>query len=67
MSAMVRRAGQAILPDGTEVVWSVADGRRGRRWRATTTRDGALPPSLLLEVGSTAARAGWSWPPRPAC
>lgn len=51
MSAMVRRAGRSMLADGTRVVWSVADGRRGRRWRAITTRDGALISALLLEVG----------------
>ncbi|MDO8485990.1 MAG: hypothetical protein Q7S35_13695 [Candidatus Limnocylindrales bacterium] len=48
---MVRRAGRARLADGTQLVWSVADGRRGRRWRAMTTRDGALTGALLLEVG----------------
>ena len=51
MSAMVRRAGRATLANGTQLVWSVADGRRGRRWRATTTRDGAMTVALLLEVG----------------
>jgi len=50
MSGVVRRAGRAILRDGTELVWSVADGRRGRRWRAMTIRDGHLAESLLLEV-----------------
>lgn len=49
---MVRRGGSATLPDGGEVAWSVADGRRGRRWRAATTRDGVLTTSLLLEVGA---------------
>lgn len=51
MSAMVRLAGQASLPDGTQLAWTVADGRRGRRWRASTTRDGALSAALLLEIG----------------
>jgi hypothetical protein len=51
MIAIVRRAGRVILADGRHVVWSVADGRRGRRWRATTTRDGALETAMLLEVG----------------
>jgi hypothetical protein len=46
----VRRAGVALLADGAEVVWSVADGRRGRRWRAVTNRDGTVVASLLLEV-----------------
>lgn len=52
MSAMIRRAGRAILPDGSQVVWSVADGRRGRRWRAITSRDGRPIGSVLLEVGA---------------
>lgn len=51
MSAMVRLAGRLDLGDGTRLVWSVADGRRGRRWRATTTHDGSLTGGLLLEVG----------------
>lgn len=50
MSAMVRRAGRATLADGMQLVWSVADGRRGRRWRAVTTREGAQVAALLLEV-----------------
>jgi hypothetical protein len=50
MSDAVRRAGKATLADGIEVVWSVADGRRGRRWRALTRRGGSVSTSLLLEV-----------------
>lgn len=46
----VRRAGVASLTDGGEVVWSVADGRRGRRWRAVTRRGGGAVSTLLLEV-----------------
>ena len=46
----VRRAGRATLHDGAQLVWTVADGRRGRRWRAMTTLDGALTHALLLEV-----------------
>lgn len=49
---MGRRGGRAILPDGGEITWSVADGRRGRRWRTATTRGGVLEASLLLEVGA---------------
>jgi hypothetical protein len=52
MSSPVRRAGTAALADGGEVVWSVADGRRGRRWRALTRRAGMISSSLLLEVGT---------------
>ncbi len=51
MSAMVRRGGRATLSDEVELMWSVADGRRGRRWRAATIRAGVLASSMLLEVG----------------
>jgi hypothetical protein len=47
---LVRRAGSGRSGDGTEVVWSVAEGRRGRRWREVRSRDGAVVSSLLLET-----------------
>ena len=50
MSVGIRAGGRAILPDGLTVVWSVADGRRGRRWRESAGRDGTLSRSVLLEV-----------------
>jgi hypothetical protein len=50
MSPMVRRAGRATLEDGTDIVWSVADGRLGRRWRAMTSRSGSVVEALLLEI-----------------
>jgi hypothetical protein len=50
MTARVRRAGRAILPDGRRIVWSAADGRRGRRWRASIAAPGGLASVLLLEV-----------------
>lgn len=50
MTDVVRRAGTGRLADGASLVWSVADGRRGRRWRAEATIDGALTHALLLEV-----------------
>jgi hypothetical protein len=46
----LRRAGRGRQPDGSLVTWSVADGRRGRRWREVVTRDGAVVLSLLLET-----------------
>jgi hypothetical protein len=52
MSPPVRVAGVATLDDRTEITWSVADGRRGRRWRATTRRRGSLTSALLLEVAT---------------
>ena len=50
MSAAIRRAGRVRLDDGTLLIWSVAGGRRGRRWRAMTSRDGRLLEARLLEV-----------------
>jgi hypothetical protein len=50
MSEVVRRAGRVGQADGSVLLWSVADGRRGRRWRAGLVRDGRLVSSMLLEV-----------------
>ena len=47
------RAGAGTLADGAHLVWSVADGRRGRRWRAVATLDGVITHALLLEVDVT--------------
>src|SRR6266496_1610198 len=51
-SAWVRTAGRLRLPDDAEVLWSMAEGAQGRRWRATSTLDGAVTHALLLEVGT---------------
>lgn len=50
MTAFLRRAGTGRLADGAMLTWSVADGRRGRRWRAVATTDGGITHALLLEV-----------------
>ena len=50
MTAYLRRAGAGLLPDGSQLVWSVADGRRGRRWRAVASSNGTITHALLLEV-----------------
>jgi hypothetical protein len=51
MSGLVRRAGRAALEDGSTVVWTVSEGRRGRRWREVRTDgEGAVLSSLLLET-----------------
>ena len=50
MSAPIRLGGRVRLDDGTLMVWSVASGRRGRRWQAVTSRDGRLLESRVLEV-----------------
>lgn len=47
---MTRRAGTYIAADGARVVWTVADGRRGRRWREVRSRDGVTERALLLET-----------------
>ncbi len=51
MSANIRLAGRGSQADGTRLAWSVADGRRGRRWRTVAMRDGELRHALLLEIG----------------
>lgn len=47
---MARRAGTYVAADGSRVVWTVADGRRGRRWREVRSRDGVTDRALLLET-----------------
>jgi hypothetical protein len=46
----VRRAGSGLLPGGRRVTWTVADGTRGRRWRATTTSGDRLLSVVLIET-----------------
>jgi hypothetical protein len=46
----LRRAGRGTATDGSIVTWSVAEGRRGSRWREARVRDGAVVSSLLLEL-----------------
>jgi hypothetical protein len=47
----VRRAGRARLSDGRLLVWSVAEGHRGRRWRATIRgADSGIESVLVLEL-----------------
>lgn len=51
MSALVRRAGRGEDASGALVVWSVAEGRRGRRWREVRSAQGrGVLGSLLLET-----------------
>jgi hypothetical protein len=40
------------LQDGSVLLWSIAEGRRGARWRGSTARDAALRSDLLLEVAA---------------
>lgn len=46
----VRVAGDIRLADGSTVVWTVAEGRRGRRWREVRTGVVGFEHSLLLET-----------------
>ena len=48
--ADLRRAGRGRVADGTDVTWSVAEGRRGRRWREVRTREEGIVARLLLET-----------------
>ena len=50
MTAPVRRAGTGRRPDGSSVTWTVAEGRKGRRWRETVTFGGAVAWTLLYET-----------------
>jgi hypothetical protein len=48
---MVRRAGSGMVPGIGQVTWTVADGARGRRWRAMLLDDDTLFGAVLLETG----------------
>lgn len=51
MSELVRRAGRGQDATGALIVWSVAEGRRGRRWREVRSIAGSgVVSSLLLET-----------------
>ena len=52
---MTRRAGTGRLDNGGEVVWTAADGTRGRRWRSILVVDGTLVGVLLLEASPAGA------------
>ena len=45
-----RLGGRTELASGDVVMWSVADGRRGRRWRESGVRDGAVVRTILIET-----------------
>jgi hypothetical protein len=49
-AAFLRVAGRSRAADGAAIAWSVAEGGRGRRWRAVATLDGTITHTLLLEV-----------------
>ena len=50
MTGPTRVAGWGVTADGSEVTWTIAEGRRGRRWREVLSRAGAVEHALLLET-----------------
>ena len=50
MSTWLRRAGSGQNPDGAEVMWSLAEGERGRRWRWSVLDGGQLRHAALVEI-----------------
>jgi hypothetical protein len=48
--ARLRVGGRGQGADGASVVWSVAEGNRGRRWREVRNVGGGMASSLLLET-----------------
>jgi hypothetical protein len=50
--AWLRAAGRGSTPSGDSVIWSVAEGRRGRRWREVRLEGRSIGHSLLLEIGA---------------
>ena len=53
MTAPTRLAGWGRGADGTVVTWTVAEGRKGRRWREVVARGTDVVHSLLLETDPT--------------
>lgn len=51
MTGPTRVAGWGRGPDGTVVTWTVAEGRKGRRWREVVARGADVVHTLLLETG----------------
>jgi hypothetical protein len=48
--ATIRRAGTGRLGQGARLVWTVAEGAKGRRWRWTHTGDTGLSTVGLMEL-----------------
>lgn len=74
MTELTRVAGSGRLADGSHVIWTVAEGRRGRRWREVIARDAATVHALLFETDGARrfshlelARADglWTFHPEP--
>ncbi|MEK6721666.1 MAG: hypothetical protein AABZ33_13515 [Chloroflexota bacterium] len=52
MTKPVRRAGRLALADGGIVLWSLAEGRNGRRWRWNRVGPTGLVEAGLLEIAT---------------
>ena len=50
MTGPTRVAGWGRGPNGTVVTWTVAEGRKGRRWREVAARGADIVHALLLET-----------------
>lgn len=50
MSAPTRSAGWGTGAFGSVVTWTVAEGRKGRRWREVVSRGPAVTHALMLET-----------------
>ena len=50
MATPLRSGGRGQGADGASVIWSVAEGRKGRRWREVRNAGGGVASSLLLET-----------------
>ncbi|HET7702614.1 MAG TPA: hypothetical protein VFK35_04390 [Candidatus Limnocylindrales bacterium] len=51
MATLLRVGGRGTGPGGASVIWSVAEGSRGRRWREVRKAGEGIAHSLLLETG----------------
>ena len=50
MTELTRVAGSGSLADGSAATWTVAEGRKGRRWREVVTRGTTVIHALMLET-----------------
>lgn len=53
MTGPLRRAGRGTDASEAEIVWTVSEGRRGRRWREVRSGPHGVITSLLLETDAT--------------
>lgn len=51
MTGPVRLAGHGRRRDGAAVIWTLAEGAKGRRWREVVRLDGQVRHAVLFETG----------------